>query len=130
MLIIIRCLKNYDDQYIILILCDMYPLVRCRKFWKSTNWGAIQHLRSLFYIKSTWAKTYGTWDTNKWKAIVFTDECVIESYSSTRKVRINIHWSNIHVWGCFTNGNRNAEKYQKDILHDMHIVGKYLVFPE
>ena len=36
----------------------------------------------------TWAKTYGTWDTNKWKAIVFTDECVIQSYSSTRKVRM------------------------------------------
>ena len=31
----------------------------------------------------TWTKTYGTWDTNRWNAIVF-----IQSYSSTKMVRI------------------------------------------
>ena len=62
----------------------------------------------------TWAKTYGTWGTNKWEAIIFTDECVIQCYSSTRKVRIRRtsnekynntltqpvmrHWPKIHVW--------------------------------
>ena len=34
---------------IILIHCDIYPLVRCRKFWKSTDWISIQHLRSSFW---------------------------------------------------------------------------------
>ena len=46
----------------------------------------------------------------------------------------------IHVWVCFTSqgvglltrnhGNMKSEKYQKEILHDMHIVSKCLVFPE
>ena len=46
----------------------------------------------------------------------------------------------LHVWGCFTSqgvgllnrvhGNMNAEKYQKEILHDNHIASKCLVFPE
>ena len=31
------------------ILYDMNLLVRCRKFLKSTNWGAIQHTRSLYW---------------------------------------------------------------------------------
>jgi len=68
--------------------------------------------------RRTWAKSYGTWDTNKWKAIVFTDECVIQSYLSPRKVRIRRtsnekynntltqpvmrHGPKIHVCGCFT----------------------------
>jgi len=103
-------------------------------------------------MRLTWAKKYGTCDTNKWKAIVFT----VQSYSSTRKVRIRRisnkkynntltqpvmrHRPKIHVCGCFTSqgvellkrihGNMNSGKYQKEILHDMRIVDKCLVFPE
>jgi len=61
-------------------------------------------------------------------------------YNNTLTQTVMWHWSKIHVWGCFTSqgvgllkrihGNMNALKYQKEILHDMHIVDKWLVFPE
>jgi len=103
-----------------------------------------------------WAKDYMTWDTAKWGAVVFSDECVIQSYSSIRKVKIRRtasercnptliqpvmrHGPKIHVWGCLTSngvgllkrikGNMNAEKYQNEVINDIDIVGKCLVFPE
>lgn len=104
----------------------------------------------------SWAKTYSSWDADKWRDVVFSDECVFQSYSSSNKLLIRRtaseksnpafnhpvmgHGPSIHVWGCFnSNGvgllkriyvNMNAERYQKDILHDLDIVGKCLVFPK
>ena len=95
----------------------------------------------------TWAKTYGT---------CFYRRVCYQSYSSTRKVRIRRtsnekynntltqpvmrHGSKIHVRRCFISqevellkrihANMNDEKYHKEILHDIHIVGKCLVFPK
>ena len=110
-----------------------------------------QRLRRVF-----WATTYSAWGADKWRDVVFSDECIFQSYSSSNKLLIRRtslernnaafiqpvmrHGPHIHVWGCFNsngvgllkriNGNMNAEKYQKDILHDIDIVGKCLVFPK
>lgn len=104
----------------------------------------------------SWTKTYSTWGVDKWRDVVFSDECIFQSYSSSRKLLIRRtsrerykpafiqpvmqHGPCIHVWGCFNsngvgllkriNGNMNAEKYQKEILHDINIVGKCLAFPK
>lgn len=104
----------------------------------------------------SWARTYSTWDADKWGDVVFSDECIFQSYSSSGKLLIRRtslencnptfiqpvmrHGPKVHVWGCFNsngvgllkriNGNMNAEKYQKEILHDIDIVGKCLVFPK
>ena len=103
-----------------------------------------------------WARTYSNWDVEKWGTIVFSDECIFQSYSSSRKILIRRtsderrnptyfqpvmrHGPSIHVWGCFNSngvgllkrivGNMNAEKYQKEILHDINVMGKCLVFPK
>jgi len=63
-----------------------------------------------------------------------------EKYNCTLTQSVMRHLPKIHVWGCFISqgvrllkiihGNKNAAKYQEEILHDAHIVGKYLVYPE
>lgn len=104
----------------------------------------------------SWVKTYSSWDADKWGDVVFSDECFFQSYSSSNKLLVRRtasekynpafnhpvmgHGPSIHVWGCLNsngvgllkkiNGNMNAERYQKDILHDLDIVGKCLVFPK
>lgn len=104
----------------------------------------------------SWAKTYSSWNSDKWGDVVFSDECFFQSYSSSNKLLIRRtalekynpvfnqpvmgHGPSIHVWGCFNsngvgilkriNGNMNAERYEKEILHDIDIVGKCLVFPK
>jgi len=104
----------------------------------------------------TWANTFSTWNIKKWGAVVFSDECVIQSLPSTRTLRVRRtsaernkpalfqpvmrHGPKIHVWGCFSSngvgilkrisGTMNAEQYQRNILKDINIIGECLVFPE
>jgi len=87
-----------------------------------------------------------------WAVVVFSDVCVIQSLLSTRRLTIRRtsaerahsalilpvmrHRLQIYVWGCFfSNGiglikRINVDQYQKNILKDITIIGKCLVFPQ
>jgi transposase len=92
----------------------------------------------------------------QWDSVVFSDESIFRSFSCSKNAlvrrfsyeslsprctkKVMQHGPQVHVWGCFSkfgvgvlkriNGNLNAEKYQKEIINDIDIVGQCLRFPE
>lgn len=103
-----------------------------------------------------WAKEHSKWDENKWSSVVFSDESLFQSFNSSQHVsvkrtateRLNPaciqpvlrHGPQVHVWGSFSlygtgvlkrvEGQLNAEKYQREIINDIDIIGRCLVFPQ
>ena len=65
-----------------------------------------------------WTEEYKDWDAHKWSSVVFSDECIIQYLSCTRKIIVRRlstekyytpciqsvirHGTKIHIWGCFS----------------------------
>ena len=76
--------------------------------------------------KVAWANTFSTWNANKWGAVIFRNECIIQSLSSARKLRVRRisaerynsplfqkvmrHRPHIHVWAWFSNNGIGIKK--------------------
>ena len=99
-----------------------------------------------------WAEEHKDWEAHKWSSAVFSDECIIQYLSCTRKTFVRRlstekyytpciqsvirHGSKIHILGCFSsNGllkrvisSMNAKKYQKDIINDIVTLDECLIF--
>ena len=93
--------------------------------------------------RMSWAKDRVVWDVVKWSRIVYSDECIIQTYHVSNRIRIRRaspernnslysqpimrHGPKIHVWCCFSycvtgilrriTGNINALKYTTEIYY-------------
>ena len=103
-----------------------------------------------------WARDKKNWPISKWNTVVFSDESLFQTFQCSRKRRVRRfsneslsalctqntlkHSPQVHVWGCFSSngvglikrisGHVNAQKYTENIINDIDVIGKCLVFPE